>query len=94
MPENFSIVGIARSEYADGEYKKHLKEGIDNFSRKKRCNGEWEEFSKHISYMQMDVTDEAHYERLQKLAKEKKQNVEYIPTLFFTWQWPATGSRQ
>ena len=38
MPENFSIVGIARSEYGDGEYVKHLKEGIDNFSRRNDSN--------------------------------------------------------
>ena len=49
MPDHFSIVGIARTEYSDAEYKKHLKEGIDNFSRIKDTDGKWDAFSKNIS---------------------------------------------
>src|SRR4029079_9219818 len=64
MPENFSIVGIARSDYGEGEYVKHLKEGIDNFSRRKDSNEAWEKFSKHISYQPMDVTDSKDYAKL------------------------------
>ncbi|MEO6637926.1 MAG: glucose-6-phosphate dehydrogenase, partial [Ginsengibacter sp.] len=50
MPEHFEIVGIARSEYKEGEYESHLKEGIESFSRRKsEKNGEsWKKFSTHI----------------------------------------------
>src|SRR6187551_1478993 len=66
MPDHFSIVGIARSPYSDVEYKKHLKEGIDNFSRIKDSDGKSQAFSKHVSYLQMDVNDEKAYDKLAK----------------------------
>src|SRR5665647_121299 len=72
MPHNFSIVGLARSPYSDKDYKKHLKEGIDHFSRKKDANGKWDEFSKHVSYVQFDVSDENHYDKISQFAKDKE----------------------
>ena len=70
MPDNFSIVGIARSEYPGDDYEKHLKEGIDNFSRRKDTDGEWEKFSKHISYIPLDVTNSEEYSKIAKIAKD------------------------
>src|ERR1700733_9377794 len=83
MPENFSIVGIARSEYGDGEYVKHLKEGIDNFSRRKDSNEEWEKFSKHISYVPMDVSNAGDYSKISALAKEKEAEFGVHPNILF-----------
>ncbi len=79
MPEVFSIIGIARSVYTDAEYKKRLKEGINEFSRKKDENGSWKEFSKHIKYMQMDVSDKSHY----KLIEEETHKQEKASGLHF-----------
>lgn len=83
MPEKFSIVGIARSEYTDDAYKQHLKEGIDNFSRKKDENGEWKEFSHHINYMRMDIADDKAYRQITELAKQKAQEFGEHPILIF-----------
>jgi glucose-6-phosphate 1-dehydrogenase len=83
MPENFSIVGIARSEYGDGEYVKHLKEGIDNFSRRKDSNEEWEKFSRHICYQPMDVTDAKDYAKIAKIAKDKEAEFGIHPNILF-----------
>ncbi|MEP6926149.1 MAG: glucose-6-phosphate dehydrogenase [Ginsengibacter sp.] len=83
MPENFSIVGIARSEYGDGEYLKHLKEGIDNFSRRKDSDDEWKNFSKHISYLPMNVTDANEYSKVAKIAKDKEAEFGVHPNILF-----------
>ena len=83
MPDNFSIIGIARSKYEDGEYQKHLKEGIDNFSRRKNCNKEWENFSKHVSYLQMDVKDENDYKQIVKISKDKEAEFGVHPNILF-----------
>ena len=72
MPDNFSIVGLARSPYSDKDYKQHLKEGIDHFSRKKDANGKWEAFSKHLNYMQFDVSDDKHYDKISQFVKDKE----------------------
>ncbi|MEO8961943.1 MAG: glucose-6-phosphate dehydrogenase [Ginsengibacter sp.] len=83
MPEHFSIVGIARSDYSDADYKKHLKEGLDNFSRIKDSDGKWKEFSKNISYLKMDVNDAASYDKLEQIAKEKEKQAGTRPTVVF-----------
>src|ERR1700724_1235651 len=60
MPEKFTIYGIGRSEYTDENYRNHLLEGIQKFSRRKgEPDGHWKEFSQQVFYLQMDVTDQA-----------------------------------
>ncbi len=83
MPDHFSIVGIARSEYSDAEYKNHLKDGIDQFSRIKDTDGKWKEFSKHLSYVQMDVTDPKAYDELITIAKKKESEAGLHPNVVF-----------
>lgn len=83
MPENFSIVGLARSEYGEGEYITHLKEGIDNFSRRKDSNEDWANFSKHISYVAMDVADVKDYSQIAKIAKDKEAEFGVHPNILF-----------
>lgn len=84
MPEHFSIVGIARTEYTDAAYKKHLKEGIDNFSRNKGTDAKWKTFASNISYLQMDVADEGHYKEMNKiLAEKEKETGEHLNIIFY-----------
>jgi glucose-6-phosphate 1-dehydrogenase len=73
MPEKFNITGIARTEYKDNGYREHLKEGIDNFSRRKDENGKWDEFASHIDYVQMDIADTNAYQQLADKIKQKEQ---------------------
>ena len=83
MPDNFSIVGIARSEYAGDGYEKHLKEGIDNFSRRKDTDNEWANFSKHISYIPLDVTNAKEYAKIAKFAKDTEAKFAVHPNIIF-----------
>jgi glucose-6-phosphate 1-dehydrogenase len=83
MPDHFSIVGIGRREYSDTEYKKHLKEGLDNFSRIKDSNGKWNEFSKNLSYLRMDINDAGAYDKIAQIAKEKEKEAGEHPTVVF-----------
>ena len=65
MPDEFEIFGIGRTAYTDDKFRKHLLEGIKEFSRRKdEQNGKWKEFSEHISYLQMDAEDEAAYKQI------------------------------
>ncbi len=83
MPENFDIIGIARTEYADGEYATHLKEGIDNFSRRKGTPENWKDFSNHFSYIQMDVKDPKEYQKIEKITKDKEAEIGTPPHVIF-----------
>jgi len=83
MPDNFSIVGVDRIEYSETDYKKHLKEGIDNFSRTKDSDGKWEKFSANISYVKMDVTDAKAYDKIVQITKEKQTGARGHPAIIF-----------
>ena len=84
MPEHFSIVGIARTEYTDAAYKKHLKEGIDLFSRNKGTEAKWKTFASNISYLQMDVADPGHYEEMSKISAQKEKEAgEHLNVIFY-----------
>ena len=82
MPEKFSIIGIARTEYAENQYNEHLLEGINNFSRQKDISG-WEEFSKQMGYIQLDVADEKGYSRLCEIVGEKEKEFDEKPSIIF-----------
>jgi glucose-6-phosphate 1-dehydrogenase len=84
MPEKFSIVGIGRSKYSDDDYRKHLLDGIKQFSRRKdEQNGKWKEFSKGISYLQMDAEKDAEYKKIASIVKKKEQEFGEHPNVIF-----------
>ncbi len=83
MPEKFSIVGIARTDYDETAYKEHLLDGIINFSRRKDEDRKWLDFSSHISYLKMDVADAAAYTGLQDIAEKKKEEFGEEPVVVF-----------
>src|SRR5579862_4371856 len=73
MPEKFSVIGIGRSEYSDLSYRKHLLDGINQFSRRKdQQNGKWKDFSQNITYLQMDAEKDAEYKKIAEIVKVKE----------------------
>jgi len=84
MPEKFSIVGIGRSEYSDEKYRERLLEGVEQFSRRKgKANGQWNEFSQHVSYLQMDAENESEYQKIAGIVKAKEQEFGEHPNVIF-----------
>lgn len=84
MPDQFHIVGIGRSQYSDENFRRHLLEGIQKFSRRKgESNGHWADFSQHISYLQMDAGDQVAYGRIAEEVKAKEQEWGQHPNVIF-----------
>ncbi|MGE5497289.1 MAG: glucose-6-phosphate dehydrogenase [Syntrophothermus sp.] len=78
VPEKFAIIGLDIKEMSDDEFRKHLHEGIDSFSRRKDYDKEkWDAFSRFISYRKADFTSDSCYSGLNDTitAVEKKWNV-------------------
>jgi glucose-6-phosphate 1-dehydrogenase len=74
MPEKFGIVGIGRTEYSDEKYRSRLLEGIEQFSRRKGGdNPHWDEFSKKVSYLNMDAENQAEYQKIADIVKAKEK---------------------
>lgn len=84
MPEKFGIVGIGRSEFTDEKYRAHLLEGLEQFSRRKEeGNGHWQDFSRHISYLQMDAEIEDEYQKIADIVKAREQEYGEHPNVIF-----------
>ncbi|MBI1343629.1 MAG: glucose-6-phosphate dehydrogenase [Terrimonas sp.] len=84
MPEKFGIVGIGRTDYENDAYRQHLLEGIQQFSRRKgEQNGQWKEFSRHVTYLRMDAENESEYQKIAAIVAEKEKEFGEHPNVIF-----------
>lgn len=81
LPENFSVVGIGRSNYTDETFRERLLDGVKEFSRRK--DGPWDQFAPHISYLQMDGGDEAAYPKISDFVSARKEEWGEDPNVLF-----------
>ena len=74
LPDNFFIVGIGRTEYTDASYRAYIKEGIEEFSRRKNgLEDHWKVFSKQVDYLRGDVSKIKTYQQMARLVKDKEK---------------------
>ena len=84
MPEKFDIVGIGRRPYDNESYRKHLFNGIQQFSRRKDDQGgKWQVFADHVTYLQMDAEQEDEYEKIAEIVKTKEAEYGEHPNVIF-----------
>ncbi len=76
LPEQFSIVGMARSEMDDDGFRKKVKKSVESYSRIKpsQCQ-KWDAFAKNIFYHQANYDDPEAYNKLGKLLAEIDEKV-------------------
>jgi glucose-6-phosphate 1-dehydrogenase len=88
LPRNFAILGLDRLDQNDDAYRQHLRDGVDQFSRRgKTTKEEWEGFAPHLNYLNADFTNADSYAKLRDyLGKQdndwqaKAQHVFYLAT--------------
>ncbi len=84
MPEKFAIVGLARGEFTNVAYKKHLLEGLKKFSRRKKdLNTKWKVFAENISYSQLEATDKQAYKKITEIVEQKEKEWKTHPQVIF-----------
>ncbi|MBV4357947.1 glucose-6-phosphate dehydrogenase [Pinibacter aurantiacus] len=86
MPTKFSIVGIGRRPYNNEDYRKHLLNGVQQFSRRKEGEtgaGKWQDFSQYVSYLQMDAEQDAEYQKIADIVKQKEKEFGEHPNVIF-----------
>ncbi len=95
MPEKFSIVGIGRTSYSDEEYRTRLLDGIKQFSRRKNvADNQWQSFSQHVSYLQMDAEKDEKYSGIsERIQSKEKEFGEHPNIIFYMAVAPPAGSR-
>ena len=85
LPEKLIIVGVGRTSFtSDNEYLNKLKEGVQEFSRRKdEVDGPWKEFSKLITYHELDLLQDDTYQQINKWVREKATEWNTKPTVIF-----------
>lgn len=74
MPEQFIIVGSARSKLSEEVFRKKILEGINKFSRNGKADKKiWDKFSEHIFYQDGDAVESDLYEKLKTIIKNYEQ---------------------
>ena len=70
LPEKLAILGVGHKRQDDEDFRKHLKEGVDQFSRRGQVELEpWDRFIGRFSFMEAELEDPKSYRDLgRKLA--------------------------
>src|ERR671916_1963574 len=67
LPPEFGVVGFARRDMSDDDFRAHLLESINEYSRNKPAKDAiWESFARGIEYHRGDLDDPAAYAELAK----------------------------
>lgn len=65
LPEDYAIIGMARSAFDDAGFRAHLRGGVQAHARlSHRDDAAWERFAAHLHYCQGDYDDPAAYAAL------------------------------
>ncbi len=67
LPPEFTVVGFARRDLSDAEFREHLRKGIDRYSRNRPAKASiWESFSAGIEYQRGEFHDDEAWAALAK----------------------------
>jgi glucose-6-phosphate 1-dehydrogenase len=70
LPERFAVVGTARTEETDEEFKERMKEAVQEFGRDEFRDDVWETLADGMRYVSTDFADEAMEDRLAQVLNE------------------------
>jgi glucose-6-phosphate 1-dehydrogenase len=56
MPRMFRIVGYGGTDFNDGSFRTHLKEGMEKFTDAIYTDQEWNDFASHLAYLKRGYT--------------------------------------
>ncbi|MDE3095186.1 MAG: glucose-6-phosphate dehydrogenase [Chloroflexota bacterium] len=71
LPMGFSVVGFARRDWSDEQFRAAMKDGVSKFSREPLQDEIWESFARDLHYVSSDFADPAGYRRLgERLTKQ------------------------
>jgi glucose-6-phosphate 1-dehydrogenase len=78
LPDRFAVIGVDRKAMSDIEFRQHLHQGGDRFSRCGNADDEaWHAFAQHLAFISADVADSAAYAALadRLSAQDKKRDM-------------------
>lgn len=71
LPAGQTVVGVARQEHTDEEFRKSIREGCDEHARRKpTVDAVWDNFAQGLFYVAGDFSDPSLYDRLNERLEE------------------------
>jgi glucose-6-phosphate 1-dehydrogenase len=70
LPEKFLIIGVARTEESDEDFRDRMKEAVQQFSRDEFRDDVWDTLTDGMRYIAADFSDHQELERLAGLMEE------------------------
>jgi glucose-6-phosphate 1-dehydrogenase len=70
LPERFAIVGAARSEETDDEFRDRMREAVERYARDEFHQEAWDALAAGMRYCTLDFADESGEDRLARLLAE------------------------
>jgi len=70
LPEKFAVVGIARTEETDDEFRERMKEAVQQYSRDEFRDDVWEPLAEGMRYLTADFADDAAIDKLVGVVSE------------------------
>ncbi len=84
LPDEFSIIGVARTDKNDETFREELGEALREFGNHDVVDGDWQWLAERMSYVQGDFDDPATYKLLvEALAKADKARGGHGNYLFY-----------
>ena len=74
LPPNFGVVGVARTEMSDDEFREKMKQAIVDHARDEFQQDVWDELAKGIRYVATDFADAGGEEQVVKCLTELDEN--------------------
>ncbi|MEJ2039380.1 MAG: glucose-6-phosphate dehydrogenase, partial [Desulfosarcinaceae bacterium] len=74
LPKKFKVLGLGLNDYDDAQFRDHLRQGVDRFSRSgKPKDGPWNAFAENLHFIKADLTTAKVYQNLaHQLDKQDK----------------------
>ena len=57
LPERFAIVGYARTEFTEEEFREHARDAVKEFGKRSPDGEVWMDFAKHLRYVSGEFSD-------------------------------------
>jgi glucose-6-phosphate 1-dehydrogenase len=70
LPERFGVVGVARSEESDDEFRERMKHAVQEFGRDEFRQETWDRLAEGTRYVTTEFTDEGGEDRLLQVLSE------------------------
>jgi glucose-6-phosphate 1-dehydrogenase len=70
LPEHFAVIGTARSEETDEEFRERMKEAVQKFARDEFRDDVWDTLAEGMHYVATDFADEAGEDKLTEMLNQ------------------------